>query len=158
MLMSLFALLLGAASPSPNPAPAPAAAGLPVGWSAAPTDPQTKDEYIRLQRRESDGTESTISASRQVCACQPEEFVRTTASVFGMVPGSSPKVDSLSACGTDAQRIIVTGLAESGNSRRNIEVIAFRRADKFYNLTYSFRGPAPKQDGQDALLLLCPKA
>jgi hypothetical protein len=138
-------VLLDAATASP---------ALPADWKIAPT--QSAEEYARYVRREEDGTDSAISGSRKVCNCQPDEAVRLVQKVFANVPGASTRHDSITACGHDADRVLITGVAnQQDESRHNIEVVWFRDGPALYMLMYAFRYAAPMADAESALTMLC---
>jgi hypothetical protein len=123
-------------------------------WKIAPT--QSAEEYARYVRHEQDGTDSAISGSRKVCNCQPDEAVRLVQKVFANVPGASTRHDSITACGHDADRVLITGVAnQQDESRHNIEVVWFRDGPALYMLMYAFRYAAPMLDAESALTMLC---
>ncbi|MGZ3498870.1 MAG: hypothetical protein ACXWNJ_07565 [Vulcanimicrobiaceae bacterium] len=144
----MAALIAQSASPSP-PALGPE-------WKAVPFSKDRPSDYASYTRHEQDGTDSTISASRQVCECQPAEAVQTLQSIFKSMPGVSIHSDKITACGQSVDRLIATGLANDTNTKRNLEVLMFRRGPALYTLTYSFRYASPMANAETALTALCP--
>lgn len=134
--------------------PAPGATLSPAWTKASPTD---KNQTARYVRKESDGTQSSIAVSRQVCACDPIAAADSLETIFQQFPGVGIQRSSLQACGQPASRIVVTGVAKpSSPQTNNIEVLAFRAEPAIYSLTYTFKSPAPLPDAEAALLTLCP--
>ena len=137
-------------------AAATASPGLPPEWTIAPA--QDAEEYVRYNRHEQDGTDSAIFARRRVCNCQPAEAVQLVQDAFQKLAGTTTKHDSIVACGHDAERVLVTGVAnQQDERRRNIEVVWFRVGAALYTLTYTFRYASPMPDAEDALITLCPQ-
>ncbi|MBC5806930.1 MAG: hypothetical protein GIW96_12045 [Candidatus Eremiobacteraeota bacterium] len=151
-LISVFAALVAAVA-SPGSAPSPTVAPLGSGWVPVPLE--GVGEYARYIRHENDGTDSLLSAGRQVCDCQPDDAMHTLQSIFGRMKSVSVRRDVVEACGHTADRMLVTGLAATASSRRNTEVLMFRGDGALYSLTYTFRYPAPMSDAESALLTLC---
>ena len=150
-----LAILIAQASPNPiasaSPLPAPT---LSPAWVKRPLD--GKYDYARFARREQDGTESEISAARQVCDCQPPVALSMVQLALSSVPGVAITRGPITICGQAAQRLIATGLAAPGKPSKNIEAILFRREPALYTFTYTFLSAAPAADAESALSALCP--
>ena len=150
VLISAFLLSQANAIPSPAPTLGPA-------WTpAAHTE---KDQYARYVRKEADGTQSAIQASRQVCDCDPGHAVEMIQTVFKQVPDAAVVAGVAMVCGVQARRIIVTGHAGPSNpDANNLEILEFRVEPALYSLTYTFKSKAPVPEDEAALLTLCPKS
>lgn len=150
----LAAIVSQAAAPSPLPSSAPS---LSAEWTKAPLT--EKYQYARYVRKEADGTQSAILASRQVCDCDPVNAAGMIQTAFRQLPGTVVTADSEKVCGQQAQRIVLTGHADPASpDANNLEIIEFRLEPALYSLTYTFKGPAPLPNAEAALLTLCPKA
>jgi hypothetical protein len=159
-MVGLLVALLMFDSPSPPPlttpplvSPSPQTTLLP-GWASAPIDNSL--EYAHYIRHEPDGTDSDISATRQVCDCQPDHAMQMLWDAFKSIRGASIQQSSIVECGEQADRLIVTGTADKSNEFRNIEVVMFRVEPALFTLTYSFRYAAPMADAEEALTSICP--
>jgi hypothetical protein len=157
MLPLILAMITALPTPSPAPPAAqPSATQTAPVWITAPLEQVSK--YAHVVRHEQDGTDSDLSAEQQVCDCRPDHAMQMLQSIFKQLSGVSTQTAAITACGQPADRILVTGLAASNNSKRNIEVVMFRDGEKFYSLTYSFRYVAPMTDAESELLTLCAKS
>jgi len=155
MIGLFLAVLVAQASPTPAPSATPSAVpALSPAWVLLP--PTGRYDYAHYARREPDGTNSDISASRQVCDCQPAVALSMAQVALGQLQGVSIRRGAMTICGQSAQRLIATGLVSPGKPARNIEAILFRREPALYTLTYTFHSAAPMPDAENALAALCP--
>lgn len=151
MLAEVIVSALLAQSPQ-----SPSIPSLSPDWQPAATQ-QGKSEYARYVRKEQDESVSSISGARRVCDCDPSAEAATIAGLFARTPGVTVARATVTACGQQAQRIILTGHAsQSDQQANNIEVLLFREEPAFIMLTYAFRLSAPLPDDESALLKLCP--
>src|SRR5690348_2152940 len=113
----LVALLtLGSSSPPPTTPPLASQSPrttLSPDWASAPIG--NSMEYAHYIRHEPDGTDSDISATRQVCECQPDHAMQMLWDAFKSIPRASIQQSSIVACGEQADRLIVTGTADRSN-------------------------------------------
>ena len=122
-------------------------------WSKAVS--QDRAEYARFVRTEASGPVS-ISASRQVCECQPTEAMRTLQTAFSKIPGVQTTVADMTICNQSAKQFVTTGYAHPDGSGNNVDVYIFRNGPAIYTLTYAFRSARPAPDDVAALAALCP--
>lgn len=164
MFAQLFFVILAQATPpaAPSPPPAPAIVApidaLLAGWTSVPASPGTPEEYLHYVRRERDNTESTLSATRRVCECDPGDMVTTLGGAFANISrGRAVETRSkVSICGRTADRLVVTNIAQPENSIKNNEIVTFRDRDALVVLMYLFRTSEPKADAEAAFAALCP--
>jgi hypothetical protein len=155
-MVGLFlSLLLAQAAPAAAASAAPAAALLD-GWTAV--KPILADEYQHYARRERDGTDSVIFATRRVCDCQVDYMVNQLNAAFMAVSHGAAKesITELTICGRPAKRLLATALATPDNTIRNTEITAFRDRDALVVIMYSFRYADPMPDAEAAQAALCP--
>jgi hypothetical protein len=145
-MAAIFALPFLIAQATQNPALSP-------DWKTAPQRP---GEYIRYVRQESDGSESTISATQRTCDCVPATLVtQLQTALSAAAPQAMLKREVARACGSEAEHLTATGVADGG-PRSNLDVYAFRKGSSLYVLTYTFKAPLASPDAEAALLALCP--
>jgi hypothetical protein len=136
-----------------NPQPSPIATPSPE-WKIAPLELNETSAY---SRKEADGTETSISVSREVCDCDPAHRIAMIQSMFQLIPGAVVAQSAVRACGEQAYRVLVTGRnTPSTPGANNLEIIEFRKGPAVYTLAYSFLTPAPLPDAEAALMTLCP--
>jgi hypothetical protein len=125
------------------------------GWTAAALLPL---QYMRYVRREPDGTDSTLMATRRVCDCQPDTVITGVQDELSAISRHTAleRRSTMTVCGRPAERLIVTGLAGRQNMPANSEVIAFRDLDALVILSYTFRYADPLADAERTLETLCP--
>ena len=151
LLHLVTAVVIAQAAPMPSAAPTP----LPAAWRQVALE--NADQYAHYDRREQDGTDSILSATRRVCDCQPDTEAEMLVSTFGSIRGAHVANTSTLACGEPAVRFVATGLASRGNTLRNVEVLLFRDGPALYMVMYSFRYSRPMLDAESAMLSLCPQ-
>ncbi len=149
MLLSVILPLLLAQATLAQASSAPQ---LPPEWKA--TAVVNRGQYLRYERQEADGTQSTLSATKQHCDCMPSELVSQLTTVFASLPKAAMTHETVSVCGSQAEHLIVTGVA-GGSARNNIDAYAFRKNGDLYVMTYTFKAAAPAADADAALLMLC---
>lgn len=130
-------------------------AGMP-GWTPMPLKtPGPPEQYAHYQRTEPDGSTTEIVGARQKCECRPA----TAAAMLGAaVIGQSAviKRNKTQMCGVDAQHVLITGLANSGNHLHNIDQYFLRKNDTFFAISGYFNSESPPADLEAALEKLCP--
>ncbi len=150
-MLALFLAVVLAQAVQPPPAPAPPALG--AAWKKLPLE---KGELAHYVRTEADGTQTELIASRQVCDCQPANFVKMLTAAFATVKGVDTTSDTVSICGGSQQRVVATGLATAASGTHNIEVIAFRKEPALVTLEMLFKSAKAPADAESALAALCP--
>jgi hypothetical protein len=172
MLLPLVFLIAAATSPAATSAPAPAATIVPVpaastvpvpaatggtvlggGWQPVDLRPQ---EYVSFARHERDGSVSNLSATSQVCDCQPPDAASDLQAALARLPNMVVKRDTAPICGIPTSHLVVTGAPVSGR-QLNFEVFIFRHADTLYAIRYYFKAAAPALADEALMPLLCPK-
>jgi hypothetical protein len=138
-MAAIFALLIAQATQSPALSP---------DWKTAPQRP---GEYLRYVRQESDGSESTISATQRTCDCMPANLVtQLQTALSAAAPQATLKREVAHACGSEAEHLTATGLAGDG-PRSNLEVYAFRKGPSLYLLEYTFKSAARRTRRRDGV-------
>ena len=144
-------ILLAQAVPSTQPSAGPTIA---APWKSAP--PPDKSYYAHYVRQEADGTESLILGKLDICNCQPTDDAAMIQNSAQQVPGAHVARSRTMICGQQAERLVITGMADS--QRNNSEILLFRQGDAMIILTYAFKLAAPLAEDEAGLLTLCPQA
>ncbi|MBV8281528.1 MAG: hypothetical protein JO347_05620 [Candidatus Eremiobacteraeota bacterium] len=131
------------------------AATLPPPWQQSA--PASQTEYARYTRAEPDGTTSIVTASSNVCDCQPADAVHQLSAALNQISGVTVKSDVTTMCGQTAQHLVALGVARPDiPTRRNVDVFFFRQGKSMYAFTYTFTAAAPLADAEKAMSSFCP--
>jgi hypothetical protein len=174
VVVPLVFLFLNLADPVATTAPIPAATAAPIsagtsaprpiattvpepvlggGWQPTALRPQ---EYVSFTRHERDGTVSNMSATRQVCDCQPADAASDLQAALARLPNMLVKRDSAPICGIPATRLVVTDAPVVGR-QMNFEVFIFRGGEALYGIRYYFKAATPASADEALMPLLCPR-
>jgi hypothetical protein len=125
---------------------------VPSVWKAAPRP--DKSYYAHYIRQENDGTDSLILGKLDICNCQPADDADAIQYGAAHNPEAHVVRSKIVACGQDAERLVITGVANSQTN--NSEILLFRQGDAMIILIYAFKLSAPLTEDEATLLSVCP--
>ena len=124
-----------------------------VDWIAAPLEER---EYRHFTRRVANGPDDTLTATLQVCDCQPGRLFDELAATLRKIPTAVITRDAVSACDRTVQHMVVSGLSD-GVSRKNMDIYAMRTANALVYISYDFTKAAPSPEDESSMQALCPR-